>query len=90
MIISTDREGITQISIVYRIIIKKKKKLVKSEVEGNLLNLINICPNLHVINGTSGDIFPLTSETLPLFNTVLEAISHKKAIAQYHKPKKRN
>lgn len=74
------RGGITQISIVYRIIILKKR-LVKPEVEGNLLNLINICPNFHVINGTSGDIFPSTSETLPVLNTVLETISHKKAIA---------
>ena len=56
-----------------------------------MLNLINICLNFHnryIINGTNGDIFLLTSETLPLFNIVLKAISHNKAIAQYHKTKK--
>lgn len=90
MIISTEAEEALHKSQQFIGLLLKKNKLVKPEVEGNLLNLINICPNFHVINGTSGDIFPSTSETLPVLNTVLETISHKKAIARYHKPKKRN
>lgn len=61
--------------------------------EDDFLKLINICPKFHskyTINGTDLNIFPLTSDMLPLSNIVLEAIDNNKVISQCHKPKKIN